>query len=136
MKPMDIRMRKIVLIPVLAVCSAFCQIPTNGLVAYYPFTDSAKDESGNNFHGTVFNAVPVDGIFGKALHFANAGIEVAYDSILDNPEAFSVAVLIKSDLAGVAVVSSSIVDIGTYWRRGYGIWSEGNHNSVKGAPLI
>jgi hypothetical protein len=29
------------------------QVPTNGLVAYYPFNGNANDESGNNNHGTV-----------------------------------------------------------------------------------
>lgn len=31
-------------------------IPTNGLVAYYPFNGNANDESGNNNHGTVNGA--------------------------------------------------------------------------------
>lgn len=30
------------------------QIPTNGLVAYYPFNGNANDESGNNNNGTVY----------------------------------------------------------------------------------
>jgi uncharacterized protein (TIGR02145 family) len=31
----------------------YAQIPTNGLVAYYPFNGNANDESGNNHHGVI-----------------------------------------------------------------------------------
>lgn len=31
-------------------------IPTNGLVAYYPFNGNANDESGNGNNGTIYNA--------------------------------------------------------------------------------
>jgi len=36
--------------------SSFGQIPTDGLVVYYPFTNNANDESGNNVNGVVHNA--------------------------------------------------------------------------------
>jgi hypothetical protein len=39
--------------------------PTNGLVAYYPFNQNATDESGNNRHGTVMQAIPVADRFGS-----------------------------------------------------------------------
>ncbi len=35
---------------------------THGLIAYYPFTDSANDESGNGHHGTVDGATPTTDI--------------------------------------------------------------------------
>ena len=31
-------------------------VPTDGLVAYYPFNGNANDESGNGHHGTVIGA--------------------------------------------------------------------------------
>ena len=31
-------------------------VPTDGLVAYYPFNGNANDESGNGYHGTVNGA--------------------------------------------------------------------------------
>jgi len=34
----------------------YAQIPTQGLIAFYPFNDQAKDESGNGLHGTVYGA--------------------------------------------------------------------------------
>lgn len=48
---------KLLLTTALAVSiTAFAQIPTNGLVAYYPFTGNANDASGNNNNGTVNGA--------------------------------------------------------------------------------
>ena len=34
--------------------AVYSQIPTNGLVAYYPFNGNAKDSSGNGNNGTDF----------------------------------------------------------------------------------
>jgi hypothetical protein len=46
-------------------CSAFAQVPTNGLVAYYPFNGNANDESGNGNNGTVHGASLAADRFGK-----------------------------------------------------------------------
>ena len=37
--------------------SSISQIPTNGLIGWYPFNGNANDESGNSRHGTVYGAV-------------------------------------------------------------------------------
>jgi len=42
------------------------QIPTNGLVAYYPFNGNATDNSGNNYNGTVNGATLTANRFGVA----------------------------------------------------------------------
>ena len=42
------------------------QIPTNGLVAWYPFTGNTLDSSGNNNHGTNNGATLTTDRFGKA----------------------------------------------------------------------
>ena len=44
----------------------FCQIPTNGLVAYYPFNGNAADESGNGVNGTVNGATISSDRFGNS----------------------------------------------------------------------
>ncbi len=44
-------------------------IPTNGLVAYYPFDGDAMDHSGNGHHGTVHGATLTAGISGQAYSF-------------------------------------------------------------------
>ncbi|MDR1813996.1 MAG: C10 family peptidase [Tannerella sp.] len=41
-------------------------IPTNGLVAYFPFNGNANDASGNGNHGTVHGATLTTDRFGKA----------------------------------------------------------------------
>jgi len=46
--------------------SAIAQIPTNGLVAYYPFNGNANDESGNGNNGTVHGATLTADRFGKS----------------------------------------------------------------------
>lgn len=44
--------------------SASAQIPTNGLVAYWPFNGNANDESGNGNNGTVYGASLANDRFG------------------------------------------------------------------------
>ena len=46
--------------------SFFAQIPTNGLVAYYPFNGNANDASGNGYDGTVHGATLTTDRFGHA----------------------------------------------------------------------
>ena len=41
------------------------QIPTDGLVASYPFNGNANDESGNGLNGTVIDAIPSVDRFGN-----------------------------------------------------------------------
>ncbi len=43
----------------------FSQIPTNGLVAHYPFNGNANDESGNGNNGTVNGATLTEDRFGN-----------------------------------------------------------------------
>jgi|GEM_PF-840618 len=50
----------------LIATTATAQIPTNGLVAYYPFTGNAIDSSGNGNNGTVNGATLTTDRFGKA----------------------------------------------------------------------
>jgi len=48
----------------------FGQIPTSGLVAYYPFNGNSNDSSGNGYHGIVSNGVTFDtSPFGSSVHF-------------------------------------------------------------------
>ena len=52
-------MKKYILVLVATVAfsvGALAQIPTAGLVAYYPFNGNANDLSGHNYHGIVFGA--------------------------------------------------------------------------------
>ncbi len=59
-------MRKTFTIVILALSiNAFAQIPTNGLVGYWPFNGNANDESGNSHNGTVTGAVLTSDRYGE-----------------------------------------------------------------------
>jgi hypothetical protein len=74
---------KSVFTAILAFCmtTAFSQIPsylpTNGLVAWYPFNGNANDESGNGNNGTVNGATLTTDRFG------NVGKAYGFDGIDD-----------------------------------------------------
>ena len=53
-------------------------VPTNGLVAYYPFNGNANDASGNGNHGTVNGAILANdqnGNQNKAYEFTGDGFD-------------------------------------------------------------
>ena len=72
----------------------YAQIPTNGLVAYYPFNGNANDESGNNNNGTVYGAKLTTDRFGKpnsAYSFDGGSyIEVQNSSSLNPANSISI----------------------------------------------
>ena len=60
-------MKKLILLASLAISlNSFAQIPTNGLVGYWPFNGNATDASGNNNNGTVSGAILTTDRFGNA----------------------------------------------------------------------
>ena len=74
-------------------------VPTNGLVAYYPFNGNANDESGNGNHGTVNGATLANDQYGnenKAYEFIvneNGGwgspqneINISYNPLMNSNE--------------------------------------------------
>ena len=59
-------MKKLFTIAIMALSiNAFAQIPTNGLVGYWPFNGNANDESGNGNNGTVNGATLTTDRFGN-----------------------------------------------------------------------
>ena len=81
-------MKKLLLVLlVLSVFTANAQVPsyvpTNGLVAYYPFNGNANDASGNGNNGVVNGATLTsdrNGNVGKAYSFNGANISVPHNS--------------------------------------------------------
>jgi len=60
-------MKKIILLASLAFSiNAFAQVPTNGLIGYWPFSGNANDISGNAYNGTVNGATLTTDRFGNA----------------------------------------------------------------------
>jgi len=79
--------------------SLFAQ-PTEGLIAHYPLDGNAQDLSGNNFNGTVFNAVAAENRFGlasKAMSFDgdNDWIEVPDNQLLRLSGDFTISLWLK-----------------------------------------
>jgi hypothetical protein len=59
-------MKKLFLLASIALSiNAFAQVPTNGLIAWYPFNGNAIDESGNGNNGTVNGATLTMDRFGN-----------------------------------------------------------------------
>ena len=59
-------MKKLILLLVINSALLIAQIPTNGLVAWYPFNGNANDSSGNGNHGTNNGATLTTDRFGNA----------------------------------------------------------------------
>lgn len=60
-------MKKITFLLLVNICflAAYCQVPTNGLVAWYPFNGNANDSSGFGNNGAVNGATLTTDRFGK-----------------------------------------------------------------------
>ena len=61
------------------------QIPTNGLVGYWPFNGNANDESGNGHNGTVNGATLTSDRFGRcnAAYYFDGAAKI---SVPDHPD--------------------------------------------------
>ncbi|MBA4312784.1 MAG: hypothetical protein C0417_09160 [Chlorobiaceae bacterium] len=76
---------------IVSLSFSLAQIPTDGLVAWYPFNGSANDESGNNNNGTLIGGItPTTDRFGNAngafLYDGSTGyIKVPNSSSLQSP---------------------------------------------------
>lgn len=92
----------------IILTTGFAQIPTDGLVGYWPFNGNANDESGYGNHGTVSGATLTTDRFGdanSAFYFdGNDKIEVSNSSILnfDDQTSFTINAWIEvySNLSG------------------------------------
>jgi hypothetical protein len=94
----------IVILALFATAPIIAQVPTNGLVDYYPFSGNANDASGNNYNGTNHGATLVNDRFGNphsAYSFVTGGY-IDCNNILDGTFAgpgkkFSISFWVKPD---------------------------------------
>ncbi|MBP1669039.1 MAG: hypothetical protein H6Q21_1405 [Bacteroidetes bacterium] len=98
-------MKKVILLLLasIALCSS-AQIPTAGLIVYYPFTGDAADESGNGYDGIVNGATLVADRFGNpgsAYYFngVNNNIDVNYQICNTYESEFTISMWINADSA-------------------------------------
>jgi hypothetical protein len=89
-------MRLILLLSIFITISfiTFGQIPTEGLIAYYPFNGNANDQSGNGNHGIVTGASLTTDRRGESISAysfdgVNDGISVTGFNI--NPQSFTIS---------------------------------------------
>ena len=83
-----IRLNFYVVLFVLLINNIFAQIPTNGLVAYYPFNGNANDESGSGNNGTVNGATLTTDRFGNpnsAYLFNGINNYIIIPNVIINP---------------------------------------------------
>lgn len=78
------------------------QIPTNGLVAYYPFNGDASDESGNGNDGIIYEALFTSDRFdnaNSALYSATGEecVEILDANSLDLTTSYSISVWVNPD---------------------------------------
>lgn len=66
---------QVLILTLLLAGRALSQIPTSGLIAYYPFCGNANDVSGNGIHGTVMGAQL------SADRFGNANNAYTFDGV-------------------------------------------------------
>jgi len=52
----------LLLISISAIAQVPSHVPTNGLLAYYPFNGNANDASGNGYNGVVTGALLTKGV--------------------------------------------------------------------------
>jgi PKD repeat protein len=108
----------LVLLTVFIVLSANGQIPTNGLVGYWPFNGNANDASGNGNNGTVNGAVLTADRFGNAnsaYYFdgVNDYISIPNSPTLNfeaNSQSYSISLWCKTNDPTLTSVSSRLIE--------------------------
>jgi hypothetical protein len=98
------------------------------LVAFYPFTEGAFDESGNENDGVVYNTILTEDKLGNiqnAYQFNGDGyISIEHDSIL-NPDGldFSISVWFKfNGIFDSSLITYCIISKGYYYRESHQEW--------------
>jgi hypothetical protein len=79
-------------------CTAYADL-NDGLIAYYPFSGNAADNSGNGNHGTEYGVEYVIGVTGQAVRFDGTDdfIKVKAGKSLNPENQFSIAFWIRAD---------------------------------------
>lgn len=111
--------------------------PTNGLVAYYPFTGNANDASGNNLNGNVIGASPTTDRFGntnRAYSFNGSSNYISFSSLpTSNVTNWTLSAwVLPSNLNQLGIVLSNGADDATRVGNGYG-FGIGKYNSPTSA---
>ncbi|MCB9217812.1 MAG: LamG domain-containing protein, partial [Ignavibacteria bacterium] len=114
-----------VLLPTLSLHS---QAPTNGLIAYWPFSGNANDGSGNGHHGTLFGPTLVPDRFGTArsAYFfdgVNDYIQVPHATALNPDSNYTISVWVKFCTSQPQTARDETYVVGKGW--GFGSLNHG-----------
>jgi hypothetical protein len=120
-------------IAMAAISFSFAQIPTTGLVAYYPFSGNANDSIGNN-DGTVYGAALTTDRFGNpnsAYTFdgVNDYIKVSDAIGLNNPN-FTYSAWVYANALPANGNASNLIEAGSGSGANYGVGLSINNNYV------
>ncbi|MEI6820595.1 MAG: FISUMP domain-containing protein [Bacteroidota bacterium] len=106
----------------------YSTIPTNGLVANYPFNGNANDESNNGNNGTVNGATLTTDRFGKpnsAYSFNGSYIEIP-DNVNLHPQSYTISAWVNfSDYSGVRMILAK--NAGNSTAESIGLWYMGQY---------
>jgi hypothetical protein len=125
---------------ILAVCSIlFCelihaQIPSNGLVACYPFNGNANDMSGNNYNGSNYGATLTTDRFGRpnnAYSFDGLSNNISLPFAPFNLQSFSYSVWAYISDYPEVDGAGNVISFGSY--AGHSSISISNSYSIYGA---
>jgi len=75
-------MKHILVLICILQCTGLSQVPTNGLIAWYPLNGTAKDESGQGNNGNCYGVTPINDHVDKptlACHFTGTGSYIAIE---------------------------------------------------------
>jgi len=92
----------LVAISMMIATTIQAQVPTNGLIAWYPFTGNAIDSSGNGNNGTVNGATLTTDRFGNvnsaySFNGATSNILIPNTLISNTPSSYSISLWFKID---------------------------------------
>lgn len=91
--------------------NSFAQIPTNGLIGYYPFTGNAYDASGNGNNGTVKGAVLTKDRFGNldgAYSFDGVADTIKLNIQQNNVSSYSISGWFKTSVGGPIIAGRGL----------------------------
>lgn len=117
--------------------STIVELPSDGLVAYYPFDGNAQDESGFNNHGNPNNGVEFvrdrNNEVNKAVYFdgINDYIKVPHSGGINfgNDQDFTVSLWVKFGNQNCTVVGDN--DLLSKWKGGYPFTIRMNNQTAK-----
>ncbi len=108
--------RSALLLALILPITLTAQVPTNGLIGYWPFSGSANDASGNGHHGTVYGPTLVEDRFrntNRAYSFDGINDSIIiphhFDFSFDSATSFSISLWFKTCKIGTTNTADALL---------------------------